>query len=107
MRLILIITVFLLSCKKDERVATSNIPIAIPIAYKQTKTITYNNINVDVLIDKPALNEVDVLLVFHGTVMYDSSIMTAANNTLDKFKGILDRKDNSKDISFETIFNQV
>lgn len=61
--------------------------------YKVTKTISYNNINVDVLIDKPAFNEVDVLLVFHGTVMYDSSIVTAASNTLDKFKSILDRKD--------------
>jgi pimeloyl-ACP methyl ester carboxylesterase len=44
-------------------------------------------------VDKPALNEVDVLLVFHGTVLYDTSLMTAENNTLDKFKGILDRKD--------------
>jgi hypothetical protein len=48
---------------------------------------------VDVVIDKPALHEVDVLLVFHGTVINDSSIMSAANNTLDKFKSILDRKD--------------
>jgi pimeloyl-ACP methyl ester carboxylesterase len=45
------------------------------------------------VIDKPALKEADVLLVFHGTVMLDSSILSAANNTLDKFKGILDRKD--------------
>ena len=64
-----------------------------PEAYRIIKSITYNNINVDVVIDKPALNEVDVLLVFHGTVMYDNGIMTAANTTLDKFKGILDRKD--------------
>jgi hypothetical protein len=62
-------------------------------AYRQTKTISYNSINVDVIIDKPAFDEVDVLLVFHGTVLYDSSIITAANTTLDKFKGILDRKD--------------
>lgn len=47
----------------------------------------------DVVIEKPALNEVDVLLVFPGTVLYDSNIMTAANTTLDKFKDILDRKD--------------
>jgi hypothetical protein len=38
-------------------------------------------------------HEVDVLLVFHGTVMYDNGIMTAANTTLDKFKSILDRND--------------
>ena len=38
-------------------------------------------------------NPVDVLLVFPGTVLYDSNIMTAANTTLDKFRDILDRKD--------------
>lgn len=62
-------------------------------AYRLTQTITYNNINVDVVIDKPALNEVDVLLVFHGTVSYDSNLMTAANTTLDKFKSILEGND--------------
>ena len=62
-------------------------------AYRVTQTITYNNINVDVVIDKPNLNEVDVLLVFHGTVFYDFNLMTAANTTLDKFKSILDRND--------------
>ena len=62
-------------------------------AYRITQTITYNNINVDVVIDKPALNEVDVLLVFHGTVLYDFNLMTAVNTTLDKFKSILDRND--------------
>ena len=61
--------------------------------YRITQTITYNNINVDVIIDKPNLNEVDVLLVFHGTVFYDFNLMTAANTTLDKFKSILDRND--------------
>lgn len=91
MRLIFLIAIFLSSCDKEEQ-ATTQVP-SIPIAYRQTKTIAYNSISVDVIVDKPALNEVDVLLVFHGTVLYDSSLMTAANNTLDKFKGILDRKD--------------
>tara|TARA_Y100000385_G_scaffold287520_1_gene351961 strand:- start:870 stop:1724 length:855 start_codon:yes stop_codon:yes gene_type:complete len=62
-------------------------------AYRETRTISYNNINVDVVIDKPTLNEVDVLLVFHGTVLYDLNLMTAANTTLDKFKSVLDRND--------------
>ena len=62
-------------------------------AYRVTRNISYNNITVDVVIDKPALNQVDVLLVFHGTVMYDLNIMTAANTTLDKFKSVLDRND--------------
>ena len=91
MRLIFFIAIFLSSCDKEEQ-ATTQVP-SMPIAYRQTKTIAYNSISVDVIVDKPALNEVDVLLVFHGTVLYDTSLMTAANNTLDKFKGILDRKD--------------
>lgn len=62
-------------------------------AYRETRTISYNNINVDIVIDKPALNEVDVILVFHGTVLYDLNLMTAANTTLDKFKSVLDRND--------------
>ena len=61
--------------------------------FRTTRTITYNNINVDVVIDKPDSNEVDVLLVFHGTVSYDINLMTAVNTTLDKFKNILDRND--------------
>ena len=88
MRLWMLFILFYLSCSKDNSTKQSN-----PTAYRISKSINYNNINVDVVIDKPALHEVDVLLVFHGTVINDSSIMTAANNTLDKFKSILDRKD--------------
>ncbi|MCG9879266.1 MAG: hypothetical protein MH472_01575 [Bacteroidia bacterium] len=61
-------------------------------AFKGEKTISYQSIHVDVIIDKPALAVVDVLLVFHGTVMSDTSILSAANNTLDKFKEILTNK---------------
>jgi hypothetical protein len=88
MRILTILTLLFFSCTKDN---TTEQPI--PTAYRITKSVTYNNINVDIVIDKPALNEVDVLLVFHGTVLYDSNLMTAANTTLDKFKGILDIKD--------------
>jgi hypothetical protein len=87
-RILTILTLLFFSCTKDN---TTEQPI--PTAYRITKSVTYNNINVDIVIDKPALNEVDVLLVFHGTVLYDSNLMTAANTTLDKFKGILDIKD--------------
>lgn len=63
------------------------------VEYRQQKTILYNGLAVDVVIDKPALVEVDVLIVFHGTVQLDANIIQAANNTLDNFKAILDRKD--------------
>jgi hypothetical protein len=88
MRLPTLLTLFFFSCVEDN--TTEQLT---PTAYRITKSITYNSTNVDVVIDKPALNEVDVLLVFHGTVMYDNSIMTNANTTLDKFKGILNRND--------------
>jgi len=88
MRLLILLSLFFFSCVKANQ--TDQLT---PVAYRITKSITYNNINVDVVIDKPALNEVDVLLVFHGTVMFDNGIMTAANTTLDKFKSILDRND--------------
>ena len=88
MRLLILLSTILFSCSKDNSKDTP-----IPNAYRQTKTISYNSVSVDVIIDKPAKNELDVLLLFHGSVTSDSEIHTAANNTLDKFKGILDRND--------------
>jgi hypothetical protein len=80
-----ILILFLFSCKKNKQVESTT-------AYRITKHISYNNISVDIIIDKPAINNLDVLLVFHGTVQSDSEIITAANTTLDNFKSILDRK---------------
>jgi hypothetical protein len=77
---------FFSSCQKSTNVL-------LPEAYKITRSISYNGLNVDVIIDKPALNEVDVLLVYHGTARYDSLIHDAAETTLSKFKSILDRQD--------------
>jgi hypothetical protein len=88
MRLFFLLTALLFSCNQDN---TKDAPI--PTAYRQTKSISYNSVSVDVIIDKPAKNDLDVLLVFHGTVASDSDILTAANTTLDKFKGILERND--------------
>jgi len=62
-------------------------------AYQITKTIVGDSLSVDVVIDKPKGTSFDVLMVFHGTVTYDSLILDAAYNTLDGFKRILDRKD--------------
>ena len=88
MRLLILISSILFSCNKKTITDTP-----IPDAFRQTKTISYNSVSVDVVIDKPAINDLDVLLVFHGSVTSDNEILTAANNTLDKFKGILDRND--------------
>lgn len=61
-------------------------------ADQTTKTVSYNGISVGVVIDKPTGNELDVLLVFHGTVYFNSEILLAAKNTLDSFKAILNNK---------------
>jgi hypothetical protein len=75
----------LLGCKKSTQGEISP-------AYQTTKNVSYNGVSVNVIIDKPAGNEFDVLLVFHGTVNYDSEVLLAAKNTLDSFKAILDNK---------------
>ena len=86
MRLFTLVLVCLASCSKRNSPPAST-------AYRITKTISYNQISVDVVIDKPTNNELDVLIVFHGTVQRDSELLSAANTTLDKFKGLLDRTD--------------
>jgi hypothetical protein len=74
------------SCQKPEKQDPSG-------AYRLTRNIEWNGISVDVVIDKPAGNNFDVLVVYHGTVYYDSLILDAANKALDAFKRILDRTD--------------
>jgi hypothetical protein len=62
------------------------------VAYRITRNITHNGVSVDIVIDKPKGKNLDVLIVYHGTVMEDSRILQAANDTLDGFKRILDNK---------------
>ncbi len=85
-QIIFLLLISFFSCSKNNEMDNS-------IAYRVTKNISYNNVNVDLVIDKPKNNEVDVLIVYHGTVFYDNKILEAANTTLDKFKQILDRTD--------------
>lgn len=86
-RLLLLLAYLFLSCEKESTEVSSN------TSYRVTRSISYNNINVDVIIDKPALTEVDVLITYHGTVQSDQNILSAAENTLNQFKGILNRND--------------
>ena len=79
-----------LSCEKDN---TANQPNPNTSAYRITKSISYNSVGVDVIIDKPEGNEFDVLITYHGTVQSDSDILPAAETTLNQFKNILNRQD--------------
>ena len=62
-------------------------------AYRRELNITHNGIGVTVVVDKPLNFSGDVLMIYHGTVAYDSLILKAARNTLDSFKKILTRQD--------------
>lgn len=89
MRFLLLIPVFLIgltfhSCKKSDSAGK---------AYQVVRKITYNGVSVDVVIDKPQNDKVDVLVLYHGTVTFDNKILEAAYNTLDGFKRILNRTD--------------
>lgn len=86
--LYLFLILLIASCKHS-----AGIPFQpIGDAYRVTRSIAYDGGSVAVVIDKPANNEVDVLLTYHGTVIYDSLILDAANNVLDRFKEILEPK---------------
>lgn len=60
---------------------------------QEIRRINYNNINVDVVIDKPGNRMVDVIVAFHGTVATDANIIPAAQNTLARVKEITNRTD--------------
>jgi hypothetical protein len=77
------------ACKKEEAPLDTNETAPRVI----TKTIQYNQVSVDVVIDQPAGDSLDVILVFHGTVDRDALILDAAKNTLSEFKKLLDRQD--------------
>jgi poly(3-hydroxybutyrate) depolymerase len=86
----ILLPMILLACKeKTDPINTAKNDSAFQI----TKTIISDSLAVDVVIDKPQGTSFDVLMVFHGTVTYDSLILGAAQNTLDGFKRILDRED--------------
>lgn len=86
---LILLIVFLLGCSSNKADDKNEIPQAL----RETRTINYNQVSVDVIIDKPASNEVDVLITFHGTVQNDNNILAAATNTLNQFKNILNRQD--------------
>lgn len=91
MRLLSLALLALCSCSnKDLATPAPQNPGA---TIRETRSVTYNNVVVDVVMEKPAGSDLDVLLLFHGTVLYDANIISAANINLDDFKKILDRKD--------------
>lgn len=60
---------------------------------QEVRRITYNNVSVDVVIDKPTNYFVDVLVAYPGTVVSDANILEAARFILQKTKEITARTD--------------
>lgn len=83
--LLLLASMMLHACGSNSSV--TNPPAEV--AFRQTKRLSYNGVSVDAVIKKPAANDVDVMLTFHGTVVYDSLILQAANTALDNFDSLL------------------
>ena len=67
--------------------------LTISAEAQEVRRITYNNVGVDVVIDRPGNRLVDVIIAFHGTVATDDNIIPAAQNMLTKVKEITDRTD--------------
>ncbi len=87
---IIIISLLVVSCNDEEHHIDDD---DHGNAFQITKNISYNGVSVDLIIDKPDGNAFDVLMVFRGTARHDSLILQTSQNALERFKGILDRKD--------------
>jgi hypothetical protein len=57
------------------------------------RQVSHNGLDVTIFLDAPVTDTVDVIMTFHGTVMYDSLILNAAQTSVDMVKGITNRTD--------------
>jgi hypothetical protein len=57
------------------------------------RMVNHNGYPVNIFFDAPHTDTVDVIMTFHGTVLYDSLILTAAEMSVDMVKGFTDRTD--------------
>lgn len=59
----------------------------------ERRVMNYNGVEVETMIYRPEGDEMDVLFVYHGTVMNDAKTLLAAERMLDKTRAILHRDD--------------
>ncbi len=64
-----------------------------PGPYLETRNIDFGGVEVKAIIDRPANDAADALLLFHGTVLEDRLVLDAARKTLEAFRALLDRDD--------------
>ncbi len=96
--LLLLTMAVLGGCKKDDVEVPTSTPTptggtCVGCAYTITRTIGTDAVSMEAIIVKPENDTLDVLLLYHGTVQYDSLVLEAAQNALDGFSAILDRED--------------
>jgi hypothetical protein len=77
----------LTACGGDVAASTPPPPSA---AWRGSMKVMHQGVGVDVVIDKPQGDAFDVLVVYHGTVMRDDRVMKAAQETLDRFRRLID-----------------
>ncbi len=78
------------------RPATTSVEpgVAAPVAPgRSTRTVELDGVRVEVVIERPAAERADAVLLFHGTVGYDRVVLQAAHDTLDAFDAVFDRED--------------
>lgn len=61
--------------------------------YTVTRSIGTADLSVQAILDKPAGDALDVMLLFHGSASYDRLVLAAAQTTLDAFGALFDRRD--------------
>lgn len=60
---------------------------------QEVRRISFNNLNVDIVVDKPSNFFVDVIIAYPGTVATDEQIVPAAQNIVARVKEITIRTD--------------
>lgn len=66
------IALLLLSCSSAEQHFNNNQSV------QTTRTVSYNGVTVDIIIDKPSNDAADVLIVYRGTIMFDDLAFDAS-----------------------------
>jgi hypothetical protein len=75
------------------RIAHDYLPEQLSTASGQfLTTIRHNNLDVQLVIDKPESTSADVVMTFHGTVETDDKIVAAATKTLEETKKLASKK---------------